>query len=183
MSVFSMESYLLLITLIIAAVSLFLCLFNALLLFDASKRIGRLMSSASVPGGDGQTGTQNRGQIPVAAIAGGGIGLQADLPESEDIIRGIRIIAGKYHMDSLVIAMPDGLVVASAGSNDPEYDAAHYSSLFTGGYTMPDQGVWLLPLEHRGALLIGIARSRNMIPQEMTSRMAGEIELLFERGL
>jgi len=178
-----LESYLLLITLIIAAVSLFLCLFNALLLFDVSKRIARLMTRPTVPERNGQTGTSSRGQIPVAATSGEWTRLQGPFQEHEDIVTGIRTIAGKYHIDSLVVAMPDGLVVASAGSNDPEYDAAHYSSLFSGDYTMPDQGVWLLPLDLRGVSLIGIARSRDTIPKEMTSRMAREITLLFERGL
>lgn len=180
---FSLESYLLLVTLIITAVSLFLCLLNALFLFDVSKRITRLMSRSGVPEREGNTGRTGRGQRPVAAASRQGIRLRAPLQENEDIVSGIRTIAGKYHIDSLVVAMPDGLVVASAGSTDPEYDAAHYSSLFTGDYVMPEQGVWLLPLDHRGVPLIGIARSRDMIPGEMTSRMAEEIKLLFDRGL
>jgi hypothetical protein len=183
MIVFSLESYLLLITLIIAAVSLFLCLFNALLLFDVSKRISRRASGSIGSGKEGQPGTTGRGQIPVAAMSREEIGLRVPPQDTMDIVTGIRTIAGKYHIDSLVIAMPDGLVIASAGSNDPEYDAAHYSSLFSGDYAMPDQGVWLLPLDHRGVPLIGIARSRHPIPKEMTSTIAEEIKLLIEREL
>ena len=183
MNVFPLESYLLLITLIITAVSLFLCLFNALLLFDVSKRITRLVSRSRASEMKGPPGTTGMGQIPVAATSGNGIRLQAPLQETENIVTGIHTIAGKYHIDSLVVAMPDGLVVASAGSNDPEHDAAHYSSMFTGDYTMPDQGVWLIPLDHRGVPLIGIARSHDTLPDEMASRMAKEIKLLLERGL
>jgi hypothetical protein len=79
--------------------------------------------------------------------------------------------------------MSDGLVVASAGNSDPEYDAAHYSNLFRGSYTMPDQGVWLFPIDHRGIPLIGIARSDEAIKEERSIRMAEEIQLLFEHGL
>ncbi len=48
---------------------------------------------------------------------------------------------------------------------------------------MPDQGVWLFPIDHRGIPLIGIARSHNAIKEERSFRMAEEIQLLFERGL
>ena len=45
MTAFLSDSYLLLIALIITFVSLFLCLYTALLLFDVSKRITGLMST------------------------------------------------------------------------------------------------------------------------------------------
>lgn len=178
-----MESYLLLIALIITAVSLFLCLFNTLLLFDISKRITRLMSRSRATHKAGSPGATGKGQIPVTETSGNGIRIQTPLQETGNIVTGIHTIAGKYHIDSLVVAMPDGLVVASAGSNDPEYDAARYSSLFSGAYTMPDPGVWLIPLDHRGVPLIGIARGRETLPDETASRMAKEIILLLERGL
>jgi hypothetical protein len=183
MTVSSWESYLLLITLILAVVSLFLCLFNALLLFDVSKRITRLMSRSRLPKMEGHPGTSGQEQLPFATKPSDGIKLRVPLQEYEDIATGIQTIAGKYHIDSLVVAMPDGLVVASAGSNDPEYDAAHYSSLFKGGYTTPEPGIWLLPLDHHGVPLIGIARSRDTLPDEMTSRITEDLKLLFERGL
>jgi len=176
MTVYSWESYLLLITLIIASVSLFLCLFNTLLLFDVSKRLTRLMSRSSLP-------KKGKGQMAIAATSPDRIKSRIPFQENEDIVTGIRIIAKKNHIDSLVVAMPDGLVVASAGSNDPEYDAAHYSSLFTGGYTTPEPGIWLFPLDHRGIPLIGIARSRDSLPDEMKSRITEDLKLLFERGL
>lgn len=183
MTAFPPDYYLLLIALIITAVNLFLCLYTALLLSEVSKRITRLINSPGVPERGGRYGATEKGQMPPAAPSREEIRLTDSLQAHEDIAAGIGTITGKYPIDSLVIAMPDGLVVASAGSSDPEYDAAHYSSLFTGGYTMPDEGVWLLPLDHRGVPLIGIARSRNAIPTEMIPRIAEEITLLFARGL
>jgi hypothetical protein len=182
MTAFPLDSYFLLVALIITVLSLFLSLYNALLLFDLSKKITGPMRWSGVPGSEGPTGATRRGQMPAAATSREDIRLRDSSHEHEDIATGIGTIAGKYHVDSLVVAMPDGLVVASAGSSDPEYDAAHYSNLFTGGCTMPEKGVWLLPIDHMGVPLIGIARSRNAIPKEMTSHMAEEITLLFERG-
>ena len=183
MTAFSFDSYLLPITLIITIVSLFLCLYNALLLFDASKRINQLMRRSGTVEVQGKTRTFGRQQVRDSVISYDRTGSRAPLQEQEDIVAGIGTVAGKYQINSLVIATPDGLVVASAGSSDPEYDAAHYSSLFAGTYTMPDQGVWLLPLDHRGIPLVGIARSPHTIPREMASRMAEEIKMVFERGL
>jgi hypothetical protein len=183
MTAFSFDSYILLITLILTIVSLFLCLYNALLLYDASKRINHVMHRSGTVDGQGKTRTFGKRQVRDSAISYDCAGSRASLKGQEDINAGIGTVAGKYQINSLVVATPDGLVVASAGSSDPEYDAARYSSLFAGTYTMPDQGVWLLPLDHRGIPLVGIARSPNVIPREMASRMAEEIKMVFERGL
>jgi hypothetical protein len=178
MTAFLSDSYLLLIVLIITVVSLFLCLYTALLLFDVSKRITGLMRRYGI-----QPGTTGGEQMPADATSFEEIRVRDSLQEHEDIVKGIKTVAEKYHIDSLVVAMPDGLVVASAGNSDPEYDAAHFSNLFTGSYTMPDKGVWLFPLDHRGVPLIGIARSDEAIKKERSIRMAEEIKLLIERGL
>lgn len=178
MTSFLSDSYLLLIALIITVISLFLCLYTALLLFDVSKRITGLMRRYGI-----QPGTTGGEQMPADATSFEEIRVRDSLQEHEDIVKGIKTVAEKYHIDSLVVAMPDGLVVASAGNSDPEYDAAHFSNLFTGSYTMPDKGVWLFPLDHRGVPLIGIARSDEAIKKERSIRMAEEIKLLIERGL
>jgi hypothetical protein len=183
MIAFSSDSYLLLVTLIITFVSLFLCLYTALLLLDVSKRITGLVSRYGVPVRREQPGKIGGERMPAGATSFEETGVRDSLQEPDDIVTGIRTIAGNYHIDSLVIAMPDGLVVASSGNCDPEYDAAHYTHLFTGSYTMPDKGVWLFPLDHRGVPLIGIARSRNAIKKERSIRIAEEIQFLFERGL
>jgi hypothetical protein len=153
MTPLSLESFFLLATLLIAGISLFLSVFNALLLFDLSKRITSLKKKMSLMG------------------------------EKDDIFTGMQNIALNYHLNSLVVATSDGLVVASAGSNDPESEAAHFSSLFTGKFTRSEQDTWLLPLEHRGISLIGIARSQDTLPTEVASRMVEEIEFLLEQGL
>jgi hypothetical protein len=183
MTAFLSDSYLLLIVLIITVVSLFLCLYTALLLFDVSKRITGLMSTYGVPIRAGHHGATGRAQMPASATTFDEIRVQDSSNEYEDIEKGIRTIAGTHQIDSLVVAMPDGLVVASAGNSDPEYDAAYYSNLFKGSYTIPDQGVSLFPIDHRGVPLVGIARSHNAIKEESSIRMAEEIQLLFERGL
>ena len=183
MTAFSLDSYLLLIALIITFVSLFLCLYTALLLLDVSKRIAGLIRRYGVPVKEGEPGTTGGEQMPAGATSFEETGFRDSLQEQEDIVAGIRTIAGKYHIDSLIVAMTDGLVVASAGNTDPEFDAAHYSNLFTGSYAMPDRGVWLFPLDHRGVPLIGIARSRNAIKKERSILIAEEIQSLIERGL
>jgi len=171
MNAVSLDSYLLLIALIISIVILFLCLYTALLLSDVAKRIATLVSSNDIPEIEGQPGTTPREQMPGSAAPHEEMTLR-DLQETEDILPGIGRIAGKYQIDSLVIAMPDGLVVASSGSSDPEYDAALYSNLFTGEYSLLEKGVSLFPIDLRGIPLIGIARSRKAIKKEMCDLLA-----------
>jgi len=64
MTAFLSDSYLLLIALIITFVSLVLCLYTALLLFNVSKRITGLMSRYVV-----QPGTTGREQVPAVATS------------------------------------------------------------------------------------------------------------------
>ena len=153
MTPLSLESFFLLVTLLIAGISLFLAVFNALLLFDLSKRITALKKKLSRMG------------------------------EKTNIVTGIQHIARNYHLNSLIVATSDGLLVASAGSTDPESEAARFSSLFTGKFTRSEQDIWLLPLEHRGISLIGIARSQDTLPNEVTSHIIEEIQSLLEYGL
>jgi hypothetical protein len=181
MTAVSLDSYLLLIALIISFVILFLCLYTALLLSDVAKRIATLISSNDISEMEGQPGNAGRQQRPHGAMSREEMTLRDSLQEPEDILPGIGRIAGKYHIDSLVVALPDGLVVASSGSSDPEYDAAYYSNLFAGDYSLPDKGVSLFPIDLRGIPLIGIARSRKAIKKDLCIRMAEEIELLFKR--
>jgi hypothetical protein len=163
MTAVSLDSYLMLIALIISFVILFLCLYTALLLSDVAKRIATLISSNDIPEMVGQPGNAGRQQRPHGAISREEKPLRDSLQEPEDILPGIGRIAGKFDIDSLVVALPEGLVVASSGSSDPEYDADYSSNLFPGGYSLPDKGVSLFPIDLRGIPLIGIARSRKAI--------------------
>jgi hypothetical protein len=155
--------------LIITAVALFLCILNLLSLRELSGRMRDLQGRGGEP----------TGPIPPAERYSGATAA-AEQREGGDITSGIRLIAGKYRLNSLVIASRDGLVVASAGSTDPESEAAYYSDLLSRGASVPDTSVRLVEFAHRGMPLIGIARGGGSPSEETSRHMTTEIRSLFE---
>jgi hypothetical protein len=162
-------SYLLPVLLIITAVALFLCILNLLSLRELSGRMR-----------DFQQRENNTSGEVLAPKKPVGPGMEIDRGTPRDITSGIGMIVGKYHLDSLVIASRDGLLVASAGSGDPESEAAYYSDLLSRGATIPDTRVRLVEFAHRGMPLIGIARGSRLSSAETEQQMTTDIRSLFE---
>jgi hypothetical protein len=163
------ESLLLPVLLIITGIALFLCILNLLSLRELSGRMREFRKSESATTG---------AALSPAGSTGSGMALQHESPR--DIMTGIRLIAGKYRLDSLVIASRDGLVVASAGSADPESEAAYYSDLLSRGASIPDTSIRLVEFAHRGTPLIGIARGSRLPSEATEQQMTADIRSLFE---
>jgi hypothetical protein len=157
------ESYLLLVLIIITAVCLFLCILNALFLFELRKRF---------------QGMEKRLHTPAVTMPEPVSGQISEKPR--DLGSAIGLTAGKYHLESLVIGTADGLVVTSYGSRNPEYEAAYYSNILSEGTTTPDPGVRLVAFDFRDTPLIAIARASTPLPEEMVSNLKSDIRTVFE---
>ncbi|HMZ31858.1 MAG TPA: hypothetical protein PKH71_01650 [Methanoregulaceae archaeon] len=181
MNPISFELGLFIIALVIASVSLFLSLFNAIILIDISKKISVLKKI-------GISHTQNEVstsyvQKDTALREQGNTFTENALQENNGtFVSGMQSVIGRYTIDSMVVAMTDGLVVASVGNKNPEYDAAYYSSVFEGRSAQPEQGILLIPLKHRGVPLVGIARTSDVIPEETMFIIAKEMQSVFEQN-
>jgi hypothetical protein len=160
------ESFLLLVLIVITAVCLFLCILNALFLFELGKRF---QDYGKKP------------QIPAVMTAEPVIGQISE--QSHDLGSGIRLTAGKYHLESLVIGTSDGLVITSYGSRNPEYEAAYYSNILSEGTGAPDPGVRLFVLDFRGTPMIVIARASTTPPEEMVPNLEADIRTVFDTQL
>jgi hypothetical protein len=159
-------SYLLLVLLIITAVCLFLCILNALFLFELRKRFMErktLPDSAAV-----RPPEPPQGQV---------------LEQPHDLGSAIRLTAGKYHLQSLVIGTSDGLVVSSYGSRNPDYEAAYYSKILSEGTKTPDPGVRLFAFRFRETPLVGIARAVTTPPENAVQKLEADIRTVLETQL
>ena len=169
------EVYLLLVFLIIAAVSLFLCLLNALLLYTLWNRLQDLKRSHP----DHRT-IRGSEVIPPDTHAVHDQGTSGD---RDDVSTEIHRLARVYKLDSLVIATMDGLVVASSGSQDPEYDAAHYSSPSPDRIPGSEPGVWIFPAGYGDISLIGIAKSGASLSPAVIGDLEYDIRSLLSQGI
>jgi hypothetical protein len=165
-------SFLLYVLLILSGVALFLCILNLLSLRDLSRRIRKIREVSGGPKHD------KRVSFP-PDLAGGQEG-EAGLAYEGDITSGINLIAKKYRLDSLTVASSDGLVVASAGSGDPEFEAAYYTDILSRNAPIPENGVRLFEFAYLGMALVGIARARNLPPKESEQQMKADIWTVFE---
>ena len=157
--------------LIISGISLFLFILNLLFLRDLSGRIRKM--------GRGSSGRNN---IPAERSRGSN-------PEKEmtvkgnDITSGIENIAEKYRLDSLIVASRDGLVVASTGSSNPEFEAAYYTDMFTRKKVAPGNGLSLFELGFGDTPLVGIARGLVLLSSESERFLAADIETVLREQL
>ncbi|NYT07119.1 MAG: hypothetical protein GKC05_02520 [Methanomicrobiales archaeon] len=157
------ESYLLLVLIIITAVCLFLCILNALFILELRKRF---------------QGLEKMPRAPVVVKPEPAHGQISEQPP--DLGSAIRLMAGKYHLDSLVIGTADGLVVSSYGSRNPEYEAAYYSNLLQEGTPAPDPGVRVFPFRFRDAPLVVIARAGTTPPEDVVHILEADIRTVLE---
>jgi len=180
MNSISIDQGLLIIALIVASVSLFISLFNAIILIDISKKMNALKNLGFPHVRNDRSSVQKDPAVSEEVKKVTQYTLQHD---NDSIGTGIQSVVERYPIDSIVVAMKDGLVVTSVGRKNPEFDAAYFSSLFNGEYTHYDEETVLIPLEHQGVPLIGIVRTKNVIPQEMLFSFAKEVQTVFEQNL
>jgi hypothetical protein len=173
------EVYLLLVFIIIAAVSLFLCLLNALLLYTLWNRLQDLKRSYP----DHRTIRDPGPASGVISPDTHAVHDQDTSGDRDDVSTEIHRLARAYNLDSLVIATMDGLVVASSGSQDPEYDAAHYSSPSPDRIHGSEPGVWIFPAGYGDISLIGIARSGASLSPEVIADLEYDTRSLLSQGI
>lgn len=85
------------------------------------------------------------------------------LQDRTDIQRNMEALGEKYGLDSITLASPDGLVIASS---DPDADqtAAQYSHMMKEGTKPEDSRIQLFEMHYRGSPLIGIIRVDRPLP-------------------
>ncbi len=181
MNPISFELGLLIIALVIASVSLFLSLFNALILIDMSKKIS-VLKNIGISHSQNEVSPLSVQKDTAVREQGNKYTENALQENNGTFVSGMQSVIGRYTIDSMVVAMTDGLVVASVGNKNPEHDAAYYSSVFEGKSAQPEQGILLVPLNHRGVPLVGIARTREVIPEETMVIIAKEMQSVFEQN-
>jgi hypothetical protein len=167
---FDPTPYLLLILLIITGVALFLCVLNFISLRDLTRRIHKARKTQVLKEKDihglahpeAKRGQERRSD-----------------PWSGGIISGIGLIADIYHLDSLTIASKDGLVVASYGSSDPEFEAAYFADLLSRNVTIADTGVSFFEFACGGMDLICIARARDLLSIESKQWIKADVQTVF----
>ncbi len=160
----TIESYLLLVLLLITAVALFICILNALYLWDFEKQINKVKKSSL----DFQVKKESKGDLP---------GLPASIP---DLSLGLEFISKKYQLDSLIISTLDGLLVASYGSKNPEYEAAYYSYKLGEEKMISDGGMRVFKLDDKMMPLIVILFAGATPPNEIVPQVKIAVKSLFE---
>lgn len=162
----AIESYLLLVLLIITAVTLFLCILNALYMFGLGRELKGLKKSP-----DAGMAETEKSEILLPPR------------KATDIGSGLGITAAKYHLDSLVVSTRDGLLVASYGSKNPEYEAAYYSNVLAEGRGPEEDGVRLFEFDKQGMPLIGIIHAGMTPPESVVRPLVSDILTVFETQL
>ena len=160
--------------LIITGISLFLFILNLLFLRDLSGRIREMGHVSSGRRKAAQEGSRRSVQERKNE------GIQQ---KRNDITSGIENIAGRYQLDSLIVASRDGLVVASAGSSNPEFEAAYYTDMFVRKKEAPGNGLRLFELNYGDTPLVGIARGKVLPAGESERRLAAEIVTVLREQL
>jgi hypothetical protein len=160
--------------LIITGISLFLFILTLLFLRDLS---GRIREMGGVSSGRGK-GAGKRSRLPLHDRKKG-----LSREKENDLTSGIERIAGKYQLDSLIVASRDGLVVAFTGSSNPEFEAAYYTDMHTRNKVAPENGLRLFELGYGDMPLVGIARGRVLPTGESERRLAAEIVTVLREQL
>jgi hypothetical protein len=149
------------------AVTLLFCILIALYLWNLGNEIKKMKISVEA------FRMAERGK-PEPAVPSAGI---------YDLSLGLRSIAEKYHLDSLVISTKDGLLVASYGSRNPDYEAAYYSNMLVGGTVTAEDGLRLFGFHDKAMSLIGILRAMTTPSNEIVQQVKSDIISLFETQL
>jgi hypothetical protein len=130
-------------------------------------------------------GSSGRGDVP-GKRSRGPLQVQQKkvvLERGDDLTSGIRNITDKYRLDSLIVASRDGLVVASAGSSNPEFEAAYYIDMFMRKKVTQDSSIRILELGYDDTPLVGIIRGKVLPTGESKQMLAAEIVTVLKEHL
>jgi len=83
-----------------------------------------------------------------------------------DLSGSLEALAEKYALDEITLATSDGLLLASSKKTHSAVAVARYSEMYAENMRPWPPGIILFGLEHKGSLLVGIAKTRDMLAQE-----------------
>jgi len=92
----------------------------------------------------------------------------------ETITESFAALAGKYAVEGITLAAPDGLVFASSGLEDAVADAVHYSDRFFRDPLTEIPGYVLFGLSFEGQDLVGIIRTGKSLPDQIVKKIASD---------
>ena len=91
-----------------------------------------------------------------------------------DITQSYSALTEKYGVSQFTLATADGLVFASSGSASAQTDAAVFSGEYAKNPSAQHTGVILFGLEHKGSQLIGIVRTKTVLPEGIVRQIIAD---------
>ncbi len=95
-----------------------------------------------------------------------------------DLTESLAALAQKYSLDSFTIATADGLLFGSSGGDTSLADAATYSGIFKSDPSSKIPGVSLFGMTHKGSNLVGIARAKIPLKNEVIQQIAADTQVV-----
>ncbi|HVP97212.1 hypothetical protein [Methanoregula sp.] len=102
---------------------------------------------------------------------------RADLGES------LQALAEKYSLEDLTLATADGLLLASSGKKPSADTVARYAGMYAENVQPRPPGIMLFGLEYKGSPLVGIAKTRDLYPQEPEQDLISETKDILNRWI
>jgi hypothetical protein len=83
-----------------------------------------------------------------------------------NLSESLEALAAKYALEEITLATSDGLLLASS-QKTPSTDAvARYAEMYAENMRPWPPGIILFSIEHKGSLLVGIAKTKDLLAQE-----------------
>lgn len=83
-----------------------------------------------------------------------------------NLSESLETLAAKYALEEITLATSDGLLLASS-QKKPSTDAvARYAEMYAENMRPWPPGIILFSIEHKGSLLVGIAKTKDLLAQE-----------------
>jgi hypothetical protein len=174
MEITGINSILLLITIVLVLVLLITCFCMFVYLIRVNRSMKTLITALN------RSGTGTVGRPPEAAAPPGEDDLPVTPPvpachrdvdileDHTNIRRNMEALNQKYGLESITLASPDGLVVASS-DEDAHQIAAQFSHMTKKGMKQEDSRIQVFEMYYRGSPLTGIIRTNHPIPDTWLS--------------
>ncbi|HOT03326.1 MAG TPA: hypothetical protein PK069_04020 [Methanolinea sp.] len=187
----SLDTFLLLVLLILVGIVLFLSIVIALYVIRLSRDITGRQLAELERGRPVPVKTQVREEMPSETAPVVIPRPLEQVPEiafdpskdAPDIPTGMKNLCAMYGLSSLTVSSADGLVIASSGHPDAIADAAQYSYAFMTGAPVKESGVQVFPVDFGSTPLVGILRSTENVPGATLDVLQKDLVKLLERWI
>ena len=95
-----------------------------------------------------------------------------------DITQSLLALVEKYSLGTFTIATSDGLIFASSGGEDSQTDAATCSKMVNHDLPLTTPLVIVSGLTHKGSTLVGVIRTQNPVSEDISKRIATDIQAI-----